>query len=382
MFRMPAFPSDVKITGITYAEIYGKSPKMIGKNARRDDHGDTARERLIRIFTNTGHEGFGVTGASIESIEKNEISQALGVNPISLLNVENGITLYGLEHALWDLIGKIVGKPVYALLGDSCRDTIEAYDGGLYFCDLVYPELGLTRVEQEAAESVAQGHRAIKMKIGRGNQWMSPEEGFQRDVDAIRLVRRTIGPDIKLMLDGNNGFDCAGAERLFDAVGDEDIYWAEEMFPETIEDYTHFREFLNKQSPNTLIADGETLAEPSLLYPFIEQKLIDVVQLDMLQIGLSAWWKLAAFSHEHSRLSAPHTWSSRFAVYATAHLAKVIPNFLSDEIPAYAPDAYHPTGFKFHEGAYTISDMPGWGLELDKQVYEERYLSSERRYDY
>lgn len=380
MFRIPAFPSDVKITRITYVDVTGKSQKMIGKNAVKDDHGDTSRERFVRIFTNTGHDGFGVTGGSVESIEADEVPRALGVNPISLLDPEKGIILYGLEHALWDLIGKITGRPVYALLGESHRETIEAYDGGLYFCDLVHPDLGLTRVEQEAEESVAQGHRAIKMKIGRGNRWMPPEEGFQRDVDAIRLVRRTVGPDIKLLVDGNNGFDRAGAERLFDAVGDQDIYWAEEMFPETIGDYTHFRAYLNERSLDTYIADGETIPEPSPLYPFIEQRLIDVVQLDMNCIGLSAWWRLAAFSHQHERLCAPHTWASRFAVYVTAHLGKAIPNFLSAEVPAYDPDAYHPAGFTFRDGAYTVSDMPGWGLELDEQVYRSRYQGSERRY--
>jgi L-alanine-DL-glutamate epimerase-like enolase superfamily enzyme len=380
MFSTPEISSDVRITRITYVEVTGKSPKMIGKNAVKDDHGDTNRERLVRVFTNSGHEGFGVTRATADAIEA-ETPKTLGVNPASLVDAEQGITLRGIEHALWDLIGKITGKPVYALLGASCRDTIDAYDGGLYFCDLVYPELGLARVEQEAAESVEQGHRAIKMKIGRGHKWMPPEEGFSRDVDAIRLVRQTIGPDIKLMVDGNNGFDEAGAERLLEAVGDQDIYWAEEMFPETIEDYTKFRAFLDRNGLKTLIADGETLAEPSPLYPFIEQHLIDVVQLDTKRIGLSAWWRLAAFSQVHDRLCAPHTWGSRFAVYVTAHLGKVIPNFLSDEIPVYNPDAYHPTGFTFKDGAYTLSDMPGWGLEIDKQVYQTEYAPTERQWE-
>ena len=122
---------------------------MIGKNAVKDDHGDTNRERLVRVFTNSGLEGFGVTRATADAIEA-ETPNALGVNPASLVDAVQGITLRGIEHALWDLIGKITGKPVYALLGASCRDTIDAYDGGLYFCDLVYPELGLARVEQGA----------------------------------------------------------------------------------------------------------------------------------------------------------------------------------------------------------------------------------------
>lgn len=378
MFRIPDFPNDVRINRITYVEVTGKSSKMIGKNARLDNHGDTSIERLVRIFTDSGHDGFGVTRASAETIETEEAARALGVNPLALIDPDDGITLRGLEHALWDLIGRIAGKPVYALLGESRRDRVAAYDGGLYFCDLLYPGSALKRVEQEAAESLRQGHTAIKMKIGRGHKWMASEEGFQRDVEAIRTVRRVIGPDALLMVDGNNGFDRAGAERLLDAVGDEGIYWAEEMFPETVGDYTLFRGFLEQRALQTLIADGETLPEPSPLYPFIERHLVDVVQLDMNQIGLSAWWKLAAFAAGYGVWCAPHTWASRFAVYASLHLGKAIPNFLSAEVPAYDPDAYRPAGFTFHDGAYTVSGMPGWGLELDETAYRQKYESKER----
>lgn len=381
MFAIPDFPDDVTISSITYTEVVNTSPKMIGRNARKDNHGITSKERLVRVFTNSGHEGFGVTRADANAIEEFEIATALGANPVSLLDPQNGIGLYGIEHGLWDLIGKITGKPVYALLGESRRDVVEAYDGGLYFCDILYPDQGLKRIEEETAQSMAAGFNAIKMKIGRGHMWMPPKEGLERDVQAIRLVRQIIGPDTKLMIDGNNGFDVEGAEALMDLVGDQDIYWAEEMFPETIKDYTRFRAFLERRGLDTLIADGETLPEPSSLYPFIEQRLIDVVQLDTTTIGLSAWWRLAEMCGRYELQSAPHTWASRFAVYATAHLAKAIPNFLTNEVPAYEPDAYRATGFTFANGAHTVSDMPGWGLDIDEGIYESKYRANERRWD-
>jgi L-alanine-DL-glutamate epimerase-like enolase superfamily enzyme len=377
MFRIPLIPSGIRISRIACVDTEGRSPKMIGKNARLDDHGATARERLVRIFTGDGHHGFGVTRARPEDIEA-EASEVIGRPLASLVDPEEGIRLRGLEHALWDVIGQAVGQPVYALLGESCRPAVEAYDGGLYFCDLLYPDRGLDQVAREAEESIAQGHRAIKMKIGRGHRWMSPEEGFRRDIEAIRLVRKTAGPEMLLMVDGNNGFDREGAERLFEAVGDQRLYWAEEMFPETLDDYARFRWFLEQRGLDTLLADGETLPAPDELYPYIEQRLIDVVQLDMNQIGLSAWWKLAAFAHDYGVLCAPHTWSSRFALYASLHLGKAIPNFLSAEVPAYLPDVYRPAGFEFHHGAYRIHPLPGWGLRLDEGVYKRRYAPQER----
>ena len=146
MFQIPEIPDDIKINRITYSEITNTSPKMIGKNARRDDHGITARERLVRVFTNSGHEGFGVTRAKADWIGEQEAPVAIGTNPGSLINEAAGISLFGIEFALWDLIGQIKGEPVYALLGPSKRDVVDAYDGGLYFCDILYPEIGRAHV--------------------------------------------------------------------------------------------------------------------------------------------------------------------------------------------------------------------------------------------
>ncbi|MBM3263689.1 MAG: hypothetical protein FJY97_09745 [candidate division Zixibacteria bacterium] len=377
MFDFPFLSSNIRVRRIAYVEISGESPKMIGKNAVKDDHGATTRERLVRVFTDTGQEGFGVTRASADEIGQ-EAEQALGQPVSEFLDPAEGIRSRGLEHALWDLVGQISDRPVWTFLGPSRRERIEAYDGGLYFCDLVAPEKGLDRVAQEAQESVDAGHRAIKMKIGRGYRWMSAEEGFARDVAAIRRVRTVVGPDVLLMVDGNNGFDRAGAERLFEAIGDQDICWAEKLFPETIDDYVRLRDFLTRKELHTLIADGETLSAPEGLYPFIEPHLIDVAQLDMNQIGLSSWRRLAAFCEEFGVLCAPHTWSSRFALYASLHLGKAIPNFLSAEVPAYIPDVYHPVGFSFFQGAYRIAPLAGWGLQIDEKGYREHFAALER----
>ena len=93
MFPIPDFPTDIKITRITYAEVTNTSPKMIGKNSRKENHGDTSRERLVRVYTDSGHEGFGVTGATAKVLEETDAPQALGASPIALLNPETGIMI-------------------------------------------------------------------------------------------------------------------------------------------------------------------------------------------------------------------------------------------------------------------------------------------------
>ena len=81
------------------------------------------------------------------------------------------------------------------------------------------------------------------------------------------------GPDVLLMVDGNNGFDGAGAIRMFREVGPLQIFWAEEMFPETVEDCRAFQTFLREHGWATLIADGETQGSVEPMLPIMEQQL-------------------------------------------------------------------------------------------------------------
>jgi L-alanine-DL-glutamate epimerase-like enolase superfamily enzyme len=268
-------------------------------------------------------------------------------------------------------------------------EGIDAYDGGLYFCDLLYPQRGVERVREEAAESVARGFRALKMKIGRGFKWMEKEEGFRRDVECIAAVRETVGPDVKLMVDGNNGFDCAGAIRLFREVGALDVYWAEEMFPETVEDYRRLREFLRENGWRTLIADGETQGAVEPLRPVLEAGLLDVLQLNVNRLGLTEWARLcrevlpcyrAEGPPDGRALAAPHTWSSRFGALISLHLGRAFDNYLTTEIPPYEVDALLPAGIEWYGGQYHLTGSPGWGVVINERVYQERYRAEEKVY--
>jgi L-alanine-DL-glutamate epimerase-like enolase superfamily enzyme len=266
--------------------------------------------------------------------------------------------------------------PVYGLLGGTAG-AVDVYDGGLYFCDLLFPERPIERIREEAAESVGRGFRQIKMKVGRGHKWMEPEAGFRRDVEAVAAVRETVGPDVLLMVDGNNGFDREGAIRFFREVGPLDIFWAEEMFPETVEDCRAFKEFLRGSGWSTLIADGETQGSVEPMLPIMEQGLIEVQQLDINRIGLTEWLRVAALCRECGCRLSPHTWSSQIGMFHSLHLGRAMSHFLTAEVPAYNVDALLPAGIEWHGGQYHLADMPGWGLVVNERVCSEKY-SQER----
>lgn len=479
--------ADLTIERLRAAHVVARSPKLIGKNSRRDDHGDTYREWIVRVETAGGLEGIARVRGGLEQLTE-EAPKVLGRDAREFFDYSQGVSLTALEFGVWDLVGKAQTKPVHDLLqfhskelaefydrvvanyyakvnniclrfmvdpeeaeritretfmrarqslssirGDSGAFTrlyriainlchhrtkqlkqerrrnvprpsslrtspssipcASAYDGSLYFADLLYPERGVLRVREEAAESVARGFRALKMKIGRGHQWMAPAEGFRRDVECIRAVRATIGDEVLIMVDGNNGFDCDGAIRMFEAIGDYNIFWAEEMFPETVEDYSRFKSFLRERGWNTLIADGETQESIEPMRACHEAGLIDVNQLDINRVGLTEWIRLCrdvlpgfpvvlppARAPFRCVLASPHTWGSPFGLWVSLNLA-VFPNFLIAEVPAYEHDALVPVGFEWRHGSYRFTGAPGLGIVVNERVWNEQYRSTERVFE-
>ncbi|MDP7603892.1 MAG: mandelate racemase/muconate lactonizing enzyme family protein, partial [Alphaproteobacteria bacterium] len=134
--------------------------------------------------------------------------------------------LSGVDIALWDLKGKHFGAPVHQLMGGPLRTEVEAYATGTYRKDQGDP---FDYIIDEVKGYVTEGFGGVKLKIG-----------FEVSEDAalIRAVRQAIGPDVKLMLDANHGYDVIEAIRLGRQVEDCDITWFEEpVVPEDLAGY-------------------------------------------------------------------------------------------------------------------------------------------------
>src|SRR5471032_2455046 len=101
----------------------------------------------------------------------------------------------GIDIALWDIMGRAVGKPVHKLIGGAYRSEVIAYATGLYFIDM---ERLVEEAVEEALAFKNDGFRAIKMKIGLGD--------LKLDARRVGAVRKTIGPDVKLAVDANHCF--------------------------------------------------------------------------------------------------------------------------------------------------------------------------------
>lgn len=241
---------------------YDKKP--VGKNGSI---------RLVRIVTSDGSFGLGVEGyVPIDEHSFRFLKDMIGVDPEEVFLWEND-RIVGhtakfanqmkderncwFEMALLDLVGKRRNCPVYRLFGDAIRDRIDVYDGSLYFVD-VESGKGAEAVAQIAREIREDGYRGLKIKVGRPWKWMPGEAGVVRDIDAVIAAREAVGANMNLMADANNGYQghFNWAVRFLRETSLYKLGWIEEIFPETVEDYTELHRVLQKVNADLPVADA------------------------------------------------------------------------------------------------------------------------------
>jgi L-alanine-DL-glutamate epimerase-like enolase superfamily enzyme len=363
---------DFRITRVTGFRHVCPRPKFIGKNAFLGDHGRETAEDVLRIATNQGVEGIGI-GTATPELARKLIGHRLDEYWKPRLGVVS--PLGRADHALFDLIGKALHVPAWKLIGGQGPEWVPVYDGSFYFSDLMpeYKDRGVARLLEEIEASLQAGHRAFKIKVGRGHKWMEEKAGFRRDVEVVQAIRRRIGKEATLMVDANNGFGLETTKRWLDAVGD-DLFWIEEPFPEVVEQDLELKAFLRQKGWKTRIADGESAHEVRHFDPFLEPEAIDVLQPDIRHFGLTLQWELARKMASRPALKlAPHNWGSFLGLYMMLVLARGIPNFLLAEQDPSTSDLFDVSGFEFKDGKMRVPDTPGCGLRLREDVFREKY---------
>ena len=364
--------SKFKITRITGFRHVCPRPKLIGKNSHLDVHGSETRENVLRIATDQGIEGIGIGTATAELART-----LLGHSLAEYWKPGKGMEspLERADHALYDLVGKALGVPAWKLLGGRGPEWVPVYDGGIYFNDLLpeYQHRGVARLLEEVEDSLKTGHRAFKVKVGRGFKWMERAAGLRRDVEVVRAIRKLVGRDVRLMVDSNNAFDLDSARAWLDAVGEE-LFFIEEMFPEEVAADLRLKDFLKSKGWKTLVADGESARDVDHFDPYIASGSIDVLQPDIRAFGLTRQWELSRRAAARRGIwLAPHNWGSRLGLHMQLVLARGIPNFLMAEEDRSTSDLFDTSAFTFKEGKMRVPDSPGCGLVLREEVFRKKY---------
>jgi len=267
----------------------------------------------------------------------------------------------GIDIALWDLLARSVGQPLYKFLGGAGRDRVRCYVSKVYFDEI-------PRMAEEARALAAQGYTAIKVQLG----WPEARGGHRADVRTARAVREAVGPDVEVMLDANGAYDVGTAVRVGRQLEELNVAWLEEPVPaDDLDGYAHLR-----RSVRVPLAAGETEFGLFGFRDLIARGCVDVLQPEVARIGgITAARRLGALAHAHNLLYAPHTgFSGGIAHLASLHLAAAAPNFYTYE---YMGTAYiqNPLRDIFtvpfpapREGMLTLPQGPGLGLEVDPEA--------------
>lgn len=368
--------AEATIQRIEMGILEGTRPRHAGSNARLGVHGATVRVPIVRITANDGASGFGRSGATAEGLEP-----LLGQDIDTLVSTDGADpACIPVEYPLLDLAATRAGEPVYRFVdpGKSSEPLrAPVYDTTLYFDDLHLEsdDDAVALIADEAHQGVAAGHRAFKIKIGRGARHMALEQGTRRDIAIIQAVRQVVGPDAPIMIDANNGYNLNLTKRVLSETRDARVHWMEEAFHEDAVLYRDLREWLAGEGLDVLIADGEGTADPGLV-AWAEEGLIDVVQYDIFSYGFTRWLQLGARLDQIGVRSAPHNYGSVLGNYATGHLARRI-----DKLPFVEWDPADVPGidtsrYAIREGQLHIPDAPGFGLTLDDERFTAAVASN------
>lgn len=264
----------------------------------------------------------------------------------------------GIDCALWDIVAKAQGVPLYRALGGAGRMTVPVYGSKVYTAEI-------DAMCRQARDAVARGHRAIKMQLGRSERW----GGYRADIEAAHAIREAIGPSIDLGADVNSAYDAATAIKVCHAIADADLAFIEEpVYPDDIDGY----ELIRRSQPIP-VAAGESEFGIFGFRELLARRAVDIVQPDIARIGgFTAAKRLGALVHAHNVRYAPHTgFSCGLAQLASAHLAASVPNLWKLEhmwIRNPLRDIFVEAFPEPSAGYLTLPTAPGLGLTPDRAV--------------
>ena len=299
----------------------------------------------------------------------------------------------GIETALWDLVGKLTGLPVYQLLGGKYRDEVRIYadchagehlDAGDRKSEAAYdPEAYAT-----AAEAVVdEGFDALKfdLDVAAGGADTATRRlsnaAVQHKVDIVEAVRERIGNDPLLAFDLHWNFSVETALRIARKLEPYDLAWLEDPVPPENAD-AHRRV---TEGTSTPILAGENLTRVEEFVPFLTDGAIDVAAPDIQKCGgLAEFQRIAALADVFDVPVTPHNVASPVGTMASVHACATVPNAFVLEYHARDVDWWddlHTGDPLIDDGRIRVPEKPGLGLELDVAELNERLALGEEPVD-
>ena len=251
------------------------------------------------------------------------------------------MALSAVDTACWDLAARGAGQPLFRYLGGD-RTRVPTYASAGLWIDYSVDEL-----LREAEAFRAQGHRAMKLRVGRAD----PEE----DVERVRILRDALGGDAALLADVNQGWDEPTAIRIGRRLEAHDLYWLEEPLPyEDLEGCARVAAALDMR-----IATGETDYGSLAIKRHLEVRAADVLMPDLQRMGgPSEFMRAAALCQAWHQPVSSHLFTE-----TSAHLLAAAPNALILEHMPWWQELFTEP-LTVEDGCVVLDEKPGIGVEL------------------
>jgi len=287
---------------------------------------------------------------------------------------ENGmsgaVALSGLEQCLWDIQGKVLGVPVYELLGGPLRDRIRNYANINRSTEDRTPA-GFAATAEKA---LAAGFDAIKLAPfdGMPPRLTDPvklEQFTKLGLDCAAAVRRVIGPGRDLLIDVHSHFDLDRGRDLARRFEPLNLFWLEEVTPDRPIEWLAT---INREAKMPT-AGGESIHGVRGFYPYIAARAVDIVMPDVKYCGgVLELKKIAALAEGADLLVAPHGPASPVGNVVAAHVSATLPNFhilefSYGEVP-WRAEVIDPPENVLKGGFLALTGRPGYGIELNEKV--------------
>jgi L-alanine-DL-glutamate epimerase-like enolase superfamily enzyme len=273
----------------------------------------------------------------------------------------------GIDLALWDLKGRVLGQPVHRLLGGAFRDRVMVYGSfGIGNEKKMTPD----EAAAQAAKFVSMGFKAVKVRLQIRELNLDPWPDYT--LSYVAAVRKAIGPDIGLLVDINNGYTANRAVQIGKKLQDEYGVW---FMEDPVSDQTDRELWQIAEQVDIPLIAGEKEYTLWQFRDLIVNGNPDVINPDILKCGgMTPMRKIAVLAEAWQKQIIPHNTRPTLGTAASLQFLASIPN--AGPVMEY-PDIDHfsemvslfPGGFlQFEDGFMTVPQVPGMGLTPDPEL--------------
>ncbi|QPV61200.1 mandelate racemase/muconate lactonizing enzyme family protein [Halosimplex litoreum] len=391
----PSDPRDVSITDVQTTKI-----------------GTTFEWTLVRIYTDAGVAGTGeaVLGPAADAYIDFAKEHLVGKNPVdidarltelyertSYLGGMNGVgvtALSGIDIALHDLAGKLLGVPAHQLLGGKHREEVRVYcdvHAGEHLHDAMEGgDESAYRPEAyaDAAETVLdEGWDAVKFDLDSPDRHVQDPRNkhlngraIEYRAEIVETVTDRVGDRADVAFDCHWSWTADTVRRLADQLDPTDVWWLEDTVPPENDDV----QIKAADESTVTVAAGENVYRVEGARRLIEDQGVDVFHPDVPKNGgMHEVKKMADMAKAYHIPLALHNVASPVGTMASAHVGAAASNFLALEYHARDVDWWDDVveADILHEGRIDVPDDPGLGVTVDRDTVAEHMLDGETLFD-